>query len=112
MLAAPRNAWTLSGIGPVPQPVLQKTAGGAASEGQTNASEAKAIRAGKKQRGLLNGSLANITASLSRPRHFAIRCIGIVPIEPADAPFDAETEAYNAKILVDRIGNLMRSFIV
>ena len=48
----------------------------------------------------------------SRPRHFAIGRIGIVAVESAHAPLDPETEAYDAKILVDRIGNLMRFFIV
>jgi hypothetical protein len=70
VLAAPRNAWTLSGkkgagartqrSGP------QKAASGAASEGQTHASEAKAIRAAKKPAGLLDGSLADI---IGNPAH-------------------------------------------
>ncbi len=72
----------------------QKVAGGAASEGHPHASEAKAINAGKKPADFLDGSRANMIGTPSlRPRHRAIGRIGIVAVESADTPFDAETEA-------------------
>src|ERR1700744_5587227 len=40
-----------------------------------------------------------------RPHHLAIRRIGVLAVEPADAEFDAESVARKAEVLADIVGD-------